>query len=135
MGAPNITELGSGVMIAHRVPAWEVNDVQCDFVNCRFYLNDECTDEEAREFCSLMEARMELRAADDAFQRLLRDFQNKLSDSFGVWWYVVNTFEGGEPVQRSGRIAATSERDVVEKLKAKGVIDAHGYEFLELKQE
>ena len=51
------------------------------------------------------------------------------------WRYVVNTFDGSNPVQLSGWITACSEFDAVQKLKDNGTIDPRGYEFLELEQD
>lgn len=48
----------------------------CDFKNCRLWGDGECTDEEEREKCPLMEARLDLRAADDAFGKPRRDLDN-----------------------------------------------------------
>lgn len=47
----------------------------CDFKNCRLWANNECTDEEVREKCPLMEDRLNLRAADDAICRLKRELE------------------------------------------------------------
>lgn len=49
--------------------------MNCDFKNCRLWANDECTDEDEREKCPLMEARLNLRAADDAFGKLNRELE------------------------------------------------------------
>ena len=49
--------------------------MDCDFKNCRLWLDGECIDEEEREKCPLMEARLDLRAADDAFGKLKRELE------------------------------------------------------------
>ena len=50
--------------------------MHCDFKNCRLWAYSECTDEEEREKCPLMEDRLNLRAADDAICRLKRELEN-----------------------------------------------------------
>ena len=47
----------------------------CDFKNCSLWVDGECTDEEEREKCPLMEARLDLRATDDAFRKLSRELE------------------------------------------------------------
>lgn len=47
----------------------------CDFNDCRLWLDGECTDEEKREKCPLMEARLDLRAADDVINKLNRKLE------------------------------------------------------------
>lgn len=47
----------------------------CDFKNCRLCVNCDCIDEDEREKCPLMEAMLDLRAADDAFSKLHRDLE------------------------------------------------------------
>lgn len=49
--------------------------------------------------------------------------------------YVVNTFNGSEPVQRSGSVHAVDEWDAVNQLIKDGIVDPRGYEFLELKSD
>lgn len=49
------------------------------------------------------------------------------------YYYCVNTFDKDEiPVQLDGYVEATSERDAIKKLIIEGLVDRHGYEFLEL---
>lgn len=48
------------------------------------------------------------------------------------YYYCVNTFKSGEPVQLEGYIEATSEEAAIQKLIDDGVVYAYGYEFLEL---
>lgn len=49
--------------------------------------------------------------------------------------YVVNTFQGSEPVQRYGQVCAVDEWGAVNRLIEDGIVDPRGYEFLELKVE
>lgn len=48
------------------------------------------------------------------------------------YYYCVNTFKDGEPVQLDGYTDAESEEDAIQKLIGNGTVDSHGYEFLEL---
>lgn len=48
------------------------------------------------------------------------------------YYYCVNTFKNGEPIQIEGYIKAEDERDVIEELILDGDVDPHGYEFLDL---
>lgn len=48
------------------------------------------------------------------------------------FYYCVNTFRNGEPVQLEGFVFADSERNVVQELIDEEIIDPYGYEFLEL---
>ena len=45
----------------------------CDFKNCKFYFNGNCTNSVAYENCELMDARMQLRCADDVFRKFMRE--------------------------------------------------------------
>ena len=49
--------------------------MDCDFKNCLLWADGKCTDEEEREKCPLMKARLELRASDDAFRKLMEKFE------------------------------------------------------------
>ena len=48
------------------------------------------------------------------------------------YYYCVNTFKNGEPVQLDGHIDAESEEDAIQKLIENGTVNSRGYEFLEL---
>lgn len=49
------------------------------------------------------------------------------------YFYVVNTFDCNmNPIQVSGTIEGSSEKDVINKLIECGMIYSKGYEFLEL---
>lgn len=50
--------------------------MNCDFKNCRLYVSGECIDEEERDKCPLMEARLELRSCDDALRKLRKQLEN-----------------------------------------------------------
>ena len=51
-------------------------DMDCDFKNCNLCVSGECTDEEERDKCPLMEARLELRSCDDALRKLRKELEN-----------------------------------------------------------
>lgn len=51
------------------------------------------------------------------------------------YYYCVNTFKNGEPVQIDGFIFADSANDAIQNLVDDEVIDSNGYEFLELYKE
>lgn len=53
-------------------------DMWCDFKNCRFYLNGECTDEKEQGKCPLMEVKITLRVVDDTMQKLRADHMQNL---------------------------------------------------------
>ena len=48
------------------------------------------------------------------------------------YYYCVNTFKNDEPVQLDGYVNAENKEKAIQKLIDNGVIDSHGYEFLEL---
>ena len=48
------------------------------------------------------------------------------------YYYCVNTFRNEKPVQFEGYVMADSERDAIQELINKGVVDPCSYEFLEL---
>lgn len=48
------------------------------------------------------------------------------------YYYYVNTFKDGEPVQLYGDIEAESKEDAIQKLIDDGTVNSRGYEFLEL---
>lgn len=48
------------------------------------------------------------------------------------YYYCVNTFKNGEPVQVEGYIKALCEEDAILKLIADDVVYPFGYEFLDL---
>lgn len=50
--------------------------MDCDLKNCRLCINGKCIDDEERDKCPLMEARLELRSCDDAFRKLRRKLEN-----------------------------------------------------------
>lgn len=51
------------------------------------------------------------------------------------YYYCVNTFKNGEPVQLEGYVDAETELDAVRKLIKYGDVDPRGYEFLTLKEK
>lgn len=55
---------------------WEQFSEPCDFINCKYYLNEKCTNEMAYNSCPLMEARLELRAADDYILKMNKNKEN-----------------------------------------------------------
>lgn len=48
------------------------------------------------------------------------------------FYYCVNTFRNGEPVQLEGYVMADSEKDAIQELVDEEIIDLRSYEFLEL---
>ena len=50
-----------------------------------------------------------------------------------IYKYCVNTFKKSEPIQLYGYVEARSEEKAVRKLIKDGLVDPHGYEFLELR--
>lgn len=56
------------------------------------------------------------------------------NDEFG-YYYCVNTFYDGEPVQVCGYVMAENEEDAIRKVIIRETIEERcGYEFLELKR-
>ena len=55
-----------------------------------------------------------------------------LHDHMNEYYYCVNTFKNGEPVQIDGCVYAENANDAIQKLIDNGTIDSGGYEFLEL---
>lgn len=49
-----------------------------------------------------------------------------------TFYYTVNTFYNGEPVQPHWIIDAENEQEVIQRLIDKKIIDRNGYEFLDL---
>lgn len=47
-----------------------------------------------------------------------------------VYYYYVNTFRGGKPVQIEGTVCADSKDEAIHKLIDEGVVYEKGYEFL-----
>lgn len=49
-----------------------------------------------------------------------------------TFYYTVNTFNNGVPIQPRWAIDAENEQDAIQKLIENKIIDRNGYEFLEL---
>ena len=48
------------------------------------------------------------------------------------YYYFANAWKDNEPIQVEGYVEASSEEEAIHNLIEDGVIDSHGYEFLDL---